>query len=195
MIGSTNKDGGGDDDDGCPICLNDSSAMVQGPCQHSVCWPCMERVVNATGEEVRWPPQSMSDVHLGAPTLGRCPICRAALSLFEICDSKTGNLLVPPNFDYYQEGEGEGEEEEEEEEKAEVGKSGINSKTNPLCRAVYIPYRGKVGQLSFHWDWERLKSDNATKAPFLNIMRTLQTNPEKWRMANGKLAPLSLIHI
>lgn len=151
------------EEDGCPICLSDSSVMVHGPCHHSFCLPCMERVVNASGEEVRWPPQSMSDIHLSAPTLGRCPICRSTLSLFEVCDEKSGNLLVPPNFDYFKE------------------------QSSPLRRAVYMPYRGRVGQLSFHWDWERLRK-NINNFPFLNITRSLQSNPERWRLANGKLA-------
>jgi hypothetical protein len=154
-----------EEDQSCPICLVDSEEMIRGPCKHSFCMPCMERVVNAYGEETRWPPQSISDVHLNAPTLGRCPICRAPVSLFEMENKQTGVLWHPPDLKYYERDD------------------------FPLKQAVYHPLRGKVGQLSFHWDWERLNNLKRPNTPFLNVYRSMQSHPESWRCANGNMAP------
>mmetsp|Transcript_5771 Transcript_5771/g.13606 ORF Transcript_5771/g.13606 Transcript_5771/m.13606 type:complete len:499 (+) Transcript_5771:61-1557(+) len=153
------------EDPSCPICLADSEdRMARGPCGHSFCVPCMERVVNGFGEETRWPPLSVSDSHLDAPTLGRCPICRSNLSLFEITLNKTGELLHPPDKKYY--------------ERPDF----------PLKDGAYHPYRGKIGQLSFHWDWARLKNRTTVNTPFLNIYRSIQSHPERWVLANGQMA-------
>jgi len=151
----------------CPVCLTSCSNLVSGPCRHSFCLPCMKRVLNADASVVRWPPQSVHDNHLSAPTLGRCPICRGELSLFQIVPANGdagGNLLYPPFTEYHLQ------------------------KNCPLRNQVYVPYRGRVGQLSFHWDWCKIKNKDVS-LPFFNISETVKRNPENWRLESGKLAP------
>lgn len=165
---SKNEEEDEEEDASCPICLADSTdvEMVRGPCKHSFCIPCMERVVNAYGEErTTLAQQRQADGHLNAPTLGRCPICRASLSLFELKHTPRGELWHPPDFKFF--------------EKEDF----------PLEQAVYHPLRGKVGQLSFHWDWDRLKSHQRKNTPFLNVYRSMQSHPERWICANGEMAP------
>jgi hypothetical protein len=118
----------------------------------------MERVLNADALHMRWPPQSAADIHLAAPTLGRCPICRRALSLFEVVDDESNEPLHPTDIHYH-----------------------TNSTTThyPLKDTVYIPYHGRVGQLSFHWDWSKIKNRNST-LPFLNFTEAIQKSPETW---------------
>jgi hypothetical protein len=156
-----------DDSSSCPVCLTtECSNMVSGPCRHTFCMPCMERVLNAEASMTRWPPQSATDIHLSAPTLGRCPICRSELSLFEVVDSNIAmkELLYPPYVEYHLQ------------------------EHHPLKDSVYVPYRGKVGQLSFHWDWYKIKN-MGRPLPFFNLTETIQRNPDKWRLESGTLAP------
>jgi hypothetical protein len=155
--------------DHCPICLTECPTTtiqsVSGPCRHSCCIDCMEQILNANGELTRWPPHSAADSHLSAPTLGRCPICRSPLSLFDVVDTTTHELLYPPQTEYHR------------------------NEDCPLYGSVYIPYHGKVGQLSFHWDWSKLKRKNNTELPFLNLSQPIRSYPEQWRLENGALAP------
>ena len=128
----------------------------------------MEQILNATGEQMRWPPPSVSDSHLSAPTLGRCPICRRELSLFDMVDHETGDVLYPRDTEYCKPKDGED--------------------PSPLMDAVYVPYHGKVGQLSFHWDWSKIKNPSV-ESPFLNLSSPLERDPERWRLENGTLVP------
>jgi Zinc finger, C3HC4 type (RING finger) len=244
------------DDNTCPVCLNPSDDLVSGPCSHSLCIPCMEKVLNAEASEQRWPPQSAADMHLSAPTLGRCPICRSQLSLFQVRHSITSLLQYPPDFDYWKDDDNDegdegdktrGDRETEEdtchddeihasttnEEECTPGRQSNASSTgngpfstlrssltsaltystasssddnksklrsNPLKNSVYVPYRGRPGQFSFHWDWNKLKmhpkddsSDSQhnkqTQRPFLNFAEAIQKQPDKWRLEDGSMAP------
>ena len=161
-----------EEEETCPVCLNVShDNMVCGPCGHAFCKPCMERVLNADAAQQRWPPASQVDIHLSAPTLGRCPICRAELSLFDITSTtalgKQQEYLYPRNINYYH-----------------------NDKNCPLQGQVYVPYRGKVGQLSFHWDWHKIKQEQKP-LPFFNVSESLSKNPDRWRLESGR--PISRI--
>jgi hypothetical protein len=149
----------------CPVCLTLVEILVCGPCRHSTCVDCMEQILNAKGEETRWPPPSAADSHLSAPTLGRCPICRSELSLFDMVDQDTGAVLYPKQTKYWEDG-------------------GLSTL---LKDAVYIPYHGKVGQLSFHWDWSTI--EGSKEIPYLNISLPLEKDKDRWRLEDGSLAP------
>jgi hypothetical protein len=163
-----------DDERQCPVCLTLEETLVCGPCRHSTCVPCMEQILNARGEQTRWPPPTAADNHLSAPTLGRCPICRRELSLFEMVDQDSGKVLCPKDTNYW-------------------CKDHLLSKAPPLKDAVYVPYHGKVGQLSFHWDWDKIKDtdkDNNMELPFLNLSIPVKKDWEKWRLEDGTLTPV-----
>ena len=83
----------------CPICFNPTEVFVSGRCRHSLCVDCMELVLNANAASERWPPLSATDIHLSAPTLGRCPICRSELSLFEVVYHKSLEPLYTVDYD------------------------------------------------------------------------------------------------
>jgi hypothetical protein len=82
------------------------------------------------------------DAHLAAPTMGRCPICRAELSLFDLRDQKSGEIVYSKDFDIPQ---------------------------SPLAGCVYVQhYRGLgdlIGHESIHFPGE----DDDIKLPFLNL--------------------------
>ncbi|KAG7364315.1 zinc finger C3HC4 type domain containing protein [Nitzschia inconspicua] len=229
------------DENTCPICLNPSNDLVSGPCSHSLCVPCMEKVLNAEASEQRWPPQSAADIHLSAPTLGRCPICRTQISLFQVRHSITSLPQYPPDFDYWKKDDdddndtkADGSQQDGKEEPTTNGedsasggdssdifagsgplstlKASITSaltsittnnssekskRSNPLKNSVYIPYRGRAGQFSFHWDWENLQRNakddqlqhGKIKRPFINITEAIKKNPDKWRLEDGSIAP------
>lgn len=97
-----------DEGDACPICLQTPAdlgrdkPLVHGPCKHALCVPCMERVLSRKARseyrsfsDGRWfwnggtddnnnTNTSHPDIGLIPPTLGRCPICRAVVSLFDL---------------------------------------------------------------------------------------------------------------
>lgn len=199
--------------DACPICFNPAEEYVSGLCRHSLCVGCMEVVLNANADVVRWPPPAAVDTHLCAPTLGRCPICRSMLSLFDIVSSKTLEPMYPPdtdswkpktNHDEHHSGEclGEGRQqcllgELENDVIPSLSQSLMSSLTisappHPLENAIYIPFRGVPGELSFHWDWEKLSHDsekNMIQRPFLNLSLAVRRQPEFWRLENQSLPP------
>ena len=76
----------------CPICLHDRLSMVSGPCGHPLCQTCMERVLLSSAPRggPRYDYGSSLDPETCAPTLGRCPICRSAISLFEVTEAVAG---------------------------------------------------------------------------------------------------------
>ena len=191
----------------CPICLNPTERFVHGNCNHSLCVECMELLLNANADVERWPPPAAADAHLSAPTLGRCPICRSALSLFEIVESKTGKLLCPKDTESWKSPETESNPQEQPEQKndsvtdtiARLTESLTASITikepeeNPLIDAVYIPYRGRPGEFSFHWDWSRVQRDREgleyIEQPFLNLTRAIRKSPDFWRLDDQRLPP------
>jgi hypothetical protein len=70
----------------CCICKDkDADASAGGLCNHVFCLPCLEGMLHKPLKN----PQ-VNDNHLGAPTLGRCPECRAELRKFEMKDTKKG---------------------------------------------------------------------------------------------------------
>ena len=192
----------------CPICFNPSEIFVSGLCRHSLCVECMEVVLNANAATERWPPQCAADIHLSAPTLGRCPICRSELSLFEVVNSSTLEPLYPPDIDSWNPKDDPNKQQQKEEKPKLLTnidlsslstslKSSLNiltSKTNPLENVVYVPYRGRPGEFSFHWDWDKLKShnladDEGIRRPFLNVSKAIQRRPNNWRLEDGSISP------
>ena len=203
-------------EEACPICLHHPSErrfdqdedcdvggdtsfdfLVSGPCGHALCVECMEHLLNVDAKiEQQWPPQSAGDIHLSAPTLGRCPICRSVLSLFDIC-RKVPSADVPTRTS----------SNVEDGDKKIPTSSPLYPKVvdcwnvdfdpgqskNPLVGSVYIPYRGRPGQLSFHWDWQKLKRHSEepemTQRPFLNLTRSIEARPDHWRLEDGRFAP------
>jgi hypothetical protein len=81
----------------CPICLLPSSEdrkFCAGPCSHRFCVPDAERILlTKPGANERSP-----DPHLFVPTLGRCPICRRGMSLFDL-QQEEGEDLYEKNTD------------------------------------------------------------------------------------------------
>lgn len=188
----------------CPICLSPTLVLVSGPCRHSLCVECMEKVLNADAAVERWPPQCAADVHLSAPTLGRCPMCRSELSLFEVVDSATSEPLHPAFTEYWKGTPSGGAENSVEngENHSDVSPRGSRimealssffASPNPLKNVVYVPYRGRPGQFSFHWDWNKVKFQSealqAMKRPFLNLTESTRVQPDMWRLEDGSLAP------
>jgi hypothetical protein len=228
---SRDEDTGGYDDssisaeeqpthDSCPICLNPTEEFVSGPCRHSLCVECMELLLNANAEVERWPPPASADAHLSAPTLGRCPICRSALSLFDIVNTKTLEPLYPPDTDSWKataQKETKADDHQQQHQHQHTAKEFVNNTVShlsqslasslaisttlatsttatsstattahPLGDAVYIPYRGMPGELSFHWDWERVGTQDdefeLMERPFLNLSKAIRREPEFWRL-------------
>ena len=78
----------GDEDDG----QSNKATLVRGRCQHEFCIPCIERVltvpspmsIGGNNRHLNGEDGNNEDAHLSAPTLGRCPICRAEMSLFDL---------------------------------------------------------------------------------------------------------------
>jgi Zinc finger, C3HC4 type (RING finger) len=187
----------------CPICLNPALVLVSGRCQHSLCVECMEKVLNADGALERWPPQSAADIHLSAPTLGRCPICRSELSLFEVVNHTTSEPLHPPDTEYRCDPtnrETNGAEDGPDHDHAAPPSSSVMESLSslfgspsPLKNAVYVPYRGRPGHFSFHWDWDKIKFQSealqAMRRPFLNLTESVRVRPDKWRLEDGNVAP------
>jgi hypothetical protein len=188
----------------CPICLNPTLVLVTGPCRHSLCVECMEKVLNADAAVERWPPQCAADIHLSAPTLGRCPICRSELSLFDVVDSTTSEPLHPTHTEYWKDSSSSGAENSVENGENDIDSSPQQTQTleslsslfaspNPLKNVVYVPYRGQPGQFSFHWDWDKVKFQSEAlqgiKRPFINLTRSTRDKPDKWRVEDGSLAP------
>jgi hypothetical protein len=104
-----------DEEDACPICLFSSSepeeakdALVfcRAACSHSLCQTCVERIL--LGKRQQSPSrggmsaatdQEEEDARLNSSTLGRCPICRQAMSLFDLIlsSSTCGEKLYEKN--------------------------------------------------------------------------------------------------
>jgi len=199
--------------DTCPICFLQCKVFVHGPCRHSLCVECMELVLNANSSVDRWPPPSKADAHLSAPTLGRCPICRSTLSLFDIVDRKTLKLLHPVDTESWRprpriENQRESDLHPHPQQQFPVGEvanemlsslaESLSSltlsaeKRHPLENAVYVPYRHRPGEFSIHWDWERVRShdpDNECfRRPFLNLTLAIRRRPEFWRLEDNSFA-------
>ena len=153
----------------CPICLNhpteECPTFAKTPCDHSFCLSCLEQVLNANADVAQWPPLRTqdSDAHLAAPTLGRCPICRSALSLFHVVDSVSGSLLYPQES---------------------------SLATSPIANQVYIRYGRQdatnVGRYSFHFETSADEEDSY-KRPYINFAKLQEQAP--WYMANGDPVP------
>ena len=185
----------------CPICLNPTKDFVSGPCGHSLRKECMEIVLNANADVERWPPPSAADIHLSAPTLGRCPICRSVLSLFDIVDTKTQEPVYPRDTDYWKTTEREVKTDDHHHQHTPIeainevisslsqsltSSLAISIPEHPLKDAVYIPYRGTPGEMSFHWDWKKVKAHDGEnkiiQRPFLNLTKAIPRRPDFWRL-------------
>jgi hypothetical protein len=83
----------------CPICLlppSDELKFCAGPCLHRICVPDAERILLT---KPQLPLQGENpDPYLLIPTLGRCPICRRGMSLFEM-KLEDGEDLCAKNTD------------------------------------------------------------------------------------------------
>ena len=79
----------------CPICLlpqSEDLKFCNGPCSHRICVPDAERILLV---KPRSPQQGeIPDPYLLLPTLGRCPICRRGMSLFEMQLEEGEDLFV-----------------------------------------------------------------------------------------------------
>lgn len=169
-----------DDEEGCPICLTSSPTLAYacGPCQHMFCVPCLERVLNADASVARWPPtQSQdADAHLSAPTMGRCPICRAELCLFDVTDPESGEPLYPTNLDI---------------------------STSPIADTAYVPYgrpQQQIGHQSFHFHLDNYVNNGGDSnsigtdmqgrpRPYLNVEALIRANPGSWLLEDGTSVP------
>jgi hypothetical protein len=79
----------------CPICLlpqSDERKFCTAPCSHRFCVPDAERVLLTKTRLAATNDATSADPHQLIPTLGRCPICRQALNLFDLQHDENGNL-------------------------------------------------------------------------------------------------------
>jgi hypothetical protein len=159
----------------CPICLHYPTAtagFAKTPCHHCFCIPCLERVLNADAAQKQWPPQSSSS-HQVPPTHGKCPICRAAFTLFQVVNAAaTENATDAATSS----------------DQILLYEKNHNLQDTPLAGMVYVPYGGrpKVGLLSFHFDNNENENENR---PYLNIEESIRKSPDEWTLDNGMLAP------
>lgn len=86
----------------CPICFfppSEDLKLCTGPCLHRICVPDAERILLV---KPRLPlVDENPDPFLLIPTLGRCPICRRGMSLFEM-ELDEGTFLCEKNTDVQQ---------------------------------------------------------------------------------------------
>ena len=159
------------DRNSCPICLCSVATSPDlilgcGPCNHAVCVPCLERLLNTDASSKRWPPAQVhpSDAHLAAPTLGRCPICRAELDLFEIRHSINEELLYEKNHNWHD---------------------------SPFANKTFVLYGGggrrNIGNWSFHF-----VVDGKVGRPYIDVSKDLARHPEDWILDDGTTAPTEL---
>jgi hypothetical protein len=190
-----------DDPNTCPICLCSTSTtpglvLASGPCNHGVCVPCFQRVLNFDASSKRWPPAQVqpSDAHLAAPTLGRCPICRAELDLFEIRRQNKSNtsssnnendqdlLLYHKNHDWHK---------------------------APFAGKTFVLYGGigrrHIGHLSFHFPATKEEADGTQEqenhkkesnhagrkrnSPYINVSKDVVRTPNDWMLDDWTMAP------
>ena len=160
-------------EDGCPICLGgqqNGETLVRGPCRHEFCIPCVERVLTAPPLTTMmnhrildynpWPPSE--DLYLSsAPTIGRCPICRAQLNLFHLTKVGTDQEeLHPKQYDI------------------------AHSKIQGM---VFIKNGGRVGQESIHFPscQEQDLSSETNALPYINFERVSRD----WKLDDGSDIP------
>ena len=91
-----------DHEDHCPICFcppSNELPFAKAKCQHEYCLPCVERML-LTKQRPYFSlrVEEIPDVHLVAPSKGRCAICRQEISLFEFKDT-IGNDIYEKNTD------------------------------------------------------------------------------------------------
>eukprot|EP00934_Nitzschia_sp_Nitz4_P000625 Nitzschia sp. Nitz4//scaffold38_size140716//49544//51475//NITZ4_003137-RA/size140716-snap-gene-0.161-mRNA-1//-1//CDS//3329550048//625//frame0 len=71
----------------CPVCLRDDVALARANCGHSCCISCFEHMMAVPiPHRNDWSPTLVpsDDELLAIPTQGRCPMCRALVSLFDL---------------------------------------------------------------------------------------------------------------
>ena len=161
-----------DDDDGkeegsnpqCPICMHETSELVQGPCRHEFCISCIERLLLS--------PVSMgssngvSSSSFVTPTLGSCPICRQELYLFDLRYSLTGEKV--------------------HKQAVENGTGGFPPE---LAGSIFVEstehFPGMIGRGSYHFPL------NVQEAPYYDISKVPRRNNNK---KNIQTIPFSSCH-
>ncbi len=116
----------------CPVCLLNDVDFVKGKCHHSVCLPCLERILVAPIQRPQhWEPSVVpdDDAHLDVPTRGRCPICRSEICLFDLVrvspnDDSTSRRAITKNHEIFR---------------------------TDLKGRVYVQDRSLIGDQSFHF--------------------------------------------
>jgi hypothetical protein len=155
------------DDDCCPICLGgDPETMVSGPCQHDFCIPCLERVLTSPSpgaSNVRSSLIPSGDSHLNAPTLGRCPICRSEMSLFDLKKKKPSSDDTDDAYAYPKD------------------RNIANSKLQGM---VFIKNQCMEGNESIHFP----SSENGFPLPYLNLEKVPRHDPH-WKLDDGSSLP------
>lgn len=96
------RTGSDEHEDYCPICFcppSNELPFAKANCQHEYCLSCVERIL-LTKQRPNFSlrVEEIPDVHLVAPSKGRCAICRNEMSLFEFKDT-VGNDIYKKNTD------------------------------------------------------------------------------------------------
>jgi hypothetical protein len=154
----------------CCICKDKSikDDLAGGLCDHVFCTPCLENLLHKPMLD----PQP-DDNHLAAPTMGRCPECRAALKKFEMKDmasngkKKKGSSLGVEKF--------------------KADKITDLSQT-PIKGLVFQPDDDSRQLAYFHFDSDNDKKKNKIR-PRLDFTKAISQDKEAWLMNDGTTIP------
>ena len=185
----------------CPICFcgvgedNDDQGnkpmLVRGRCNHEFCIPCIERVLTVpspislrgNGRDIGDNGYNSEDDHLSAPTLGRCPICRAEMSLFDLTTTKHG--------------------ETNEMSRAAFQKD-YDIQKSPLQGMVFIEKNSRQGSESLHFPQSTIDGSPAVESrnqegdasmatsplPYIDLSNAKgSSNATYWKFDNGEPVP------
>lgn len=154
----------------CCICKDKSikDDLAGGLCDHVFCTPCLEHLLHQPMLDPR-----ADDNHLSAPTMGRCPECRAALKKFDMKDMAPGRKKKGVSLSGSQ--------------KFEACKITDLTQT-PISGLVFQPDDDSRQMGSFYFD---SGDDKKTKKirPRLDFTKAIAQNREAWLMNDGTTIP------
>mmetsp|Transcript_1089 Transcript_1089/g.2558 ORF Transcript_1089/g.2558 Transcript_1089/m.2558 type:complete len:472 (+) Transcript_1089:132-1547(+) len=148
----------------CVICKDESveTEAMGSHCKHTFCLGCLEHML---ARPIPGEPKP-EDNHLGAPTLGRCPVCNAEVHKFSVKEKVKGKPMYEKDFDIA---------------------------SSPLAGKVYVRKktdsdRPPLG--TFHFDSKELDS-KGRMLPYMDFSEPIEhdTKEEIWILNNGEPVP------